>query len=289
MMVIEKGASVVSIYADIERIHRNAIVYETNFYAGKESIERWISWDQLEVVRTSHVILLLRKSKFSKQVYYFTDDLERLNEALVELTSLEKYLNIDYLGKDNSRKEIFERAGFYHYITLHRMNRFQMDGEDQALGYGEFAVKEDAGQICDILEKVMDLKSDQVPGIQEIEDYIDRKEAIVLREEGTQDIICCILWTRKGKRMEWNYWALNPNYKGTLYSIHLLDAYLMLNGSVKRTTLFVRDRNPARSIYEWYGFQYDGLNDYVYCYRGKGDPAETGAGLNLENCSEEDS
>lgn len=269
MTVIEKAVNVDSIYAEIERIHRSAAVYETNFYAGKESIEKWISWNQLEAVRTDHVLLLLRKSKFSRQIYYFTDDAACLKGVLAELTDMVDKLNIDFLGKEDARKEIFEAAGFCYYITLRRMNRFQMDGEDQTLDYGEYAVREDVGQICGILEKTMDLKSDQVPGIQEIEDYISRREAIVVRKEGTQDIISCILWTRKGRGMAWNYWALNPDYKGTTYSIYLLDAYLRLNGAVRRTTLFVRDGNPARAIYERIGFQHDGLNDYVYCYRKK--------------------
>ena len=267
MIFMEKVVSVDPLYADMERIHRSADFYETNFYAGRESIEKWIAWNQLEVVQTEHVLLLLRKSKFSRQVYYFTNDLECLEQVLTEMTGLTDRLNIDFLGKEDPHRELFEKAGFRHYITLRRMDRLQMGGEDKPLEYGEYAVPEDAGQICDILEMTMDLSSDQVPEIREVKDYIDRHEAIVVREEGTQQIISLILWTRKGRGMAWNYWALDPKYKGSIHSLCLLAAYLDLNGSVRRTALFVRDGNPARAVYERFGFQYNGVNDYVYCYR----------------------
>ncbi|MBQ8667561.1 MAG: GNAT family N-acetyltransferase [Lachnospiraceae bacterium] len=176
-------------------------------------------------------------------------------------------LNVDYLGHNDDMKEVYEASGFEYHIALSRMTRFCNDGTDGELEYGEYAKNEDAEEIRDILEQSMDIMADQVPGVSEIKDYIVEKKVIVIRDEENGSIISCILWTRLGKGMEWKYWALNPAYKGTMHSINLLDDFLRVNGGVKRSTLFVRDRNPASAIYQKIGFRYDGLKDYVYCFR----------------------
>ena len=257
--------SVEEVYAWIDNVRQNSDSYVTNFYAGQGSINKWIEWKQLEYFNTEHVFLLLRSSKFSKQLYYFADSIENVGNALLLLTTIEDQLNLDFLGEEDSVHNMLENIGFHHYITLHRMTKLDKTGCDEPLSYGEYAAFEDAHKIQELLEQTMDLNSDQVPCTSEIEDYIKRNAAIVTKKG--LDIIACVMWTRQGKRMEWNYWALNPKYKGTTYSLDLLEAYLRLNGSVVRTTLFVRDRNPASAIYGRIGFKYDGLKDFVYCYR----------------------
>ena len=272
-VIVKKAQRIEEIYRLIDEIRKgmgtetSAETFETNFYAKKDSVAKWIEWNQLEYAVTDRVLFLLRSSKFYKQLYYFAYNRENLKLALKELIKTEDKLNIDYLAKEDTMKDLFEDVGFKFHITLHRMARIVKGGEDEGLSYGEYAVLSDAAEIQNILEQTMDLDSDQVPGLLEIEDYINRNMAIVIRDKACKDIISCSLWTRKGKGMIWNYWALNPKYNGTTYSIDLLDAYLRLNGSVVRSTLFVRDRNPASLIYKKIGFQYDGLKDFVYCYR----------------------
>lgn len=267
MACIEKVDNVNKIYDEINRIHASADSYETNFYAGKERMEQWVQWGQLECARFERGLALLRSSKFSKQVYYFTVDDAGIQDMLLQLAKTEARLNVDFLGKVDEKRDVFRSAGFLPHIVLHRMTRICMDGIDGSMDFGEYAAIDDAKEICEILEQTMDVMSDQVPGVREIEGYINRKMAIVVKDDKTKEIISCILWTRKGAGMEWNYWALNPKYKGTTAGIRLLEAYLNRNGAVRRSTLFVRDRNPASAIYQRIGFQYDGLNDYVYCYR----------------------
>lgn len=267
MICIEKANDINKIYDEMNRIHRNADSYETNFYAGKERMEKWIQWGQLEVAYYKQGLVLLRSSKFSKQIYYFAVNDVYLQEMLFQLTNIEHRLNVDFLGKQDEKRAVFRASGFERHIVLHRMVRICMDGIDSSLNYGEYAIKDDAEGIYRILEQTMDLMSDQVPEVCEIEEYINRKMAIVVRDEQTKEIISCILWSRKGYGMGWNYWALNPKYRGTMMSMRLLEAYLELNGAARRTTLFVRDKNPASLIYKRIGFQSDGLNDYVYCYR----------------------
>lgn len=267
MLCIRKVDDINKIYDEINRIHVGSGSYETNFYAGKERIERWMQWGQLETVCFGRGLALLRSSKFSKQVYYFASDDACLHDMLIQLAENENRLNIDFLGKWDEKRDVFQSAGFMPHIVLHRMARVCTGGVDVPMGYGCYAEKDDAGEICSILEQTMDLMSDQVPEICEIEDYISRRMAVVVKDDRAKEIISCILWTRKGLGMELNYWARKPKYKGTTDSRRLLEAYLSMNGAVRRSTLFVRDRNPAGFIYQRAGFQYDGLNDYVYCYR----------------------
>ena len=267
MINIRKVKSVDELYDHINQIHEVSSAYVTNFYAGKDSLQSWIEWKEADYLLTEKALFLLRNSKFSTQVYYFSDGNEEVLTGLKQLTEERDSLNVDYLGHGDDMKEVYEAAGFKYYIALSRMTRFCKEGEDGRLEYGEYAKSDDAEEICDILEKSMDIMADQVPSVYEIKEYINQSRAIILRNKDNNDIISCILWTRLGKGMEWKYWALNPNYKGTIYSINLLDDYLRINGAVKRATLFVRDGNPASTMYQKIGFKYDGLKDYVYCFR----------------------
>ena len=263
------ATDVTAIYNYINSIHDKASAYETNFYAGKEALEHWINWKQVNYVLLDNSLFLLRKNKFSSQVYYFAYDRSALAAGLKTFTAPKSLSNekdtslvVDYLGNNDDLKTTFEEVGFQYHISLNRMTRINKNGFDADLEYGEYATLSDAETICNILEHSMDLISDQVPEPCEIENYIAKKQAIVIRDG--KDIISCILWVRRGLGMEWKYWALNPKYKGTTHSINLLYDYLKLNGSVVRTTLFVRDRNPASAIYQRIGFKYDGLKDFVY-------------------------
>lgn len=267
MVCVGKVTDINKIYDEINRIHSGPGSCETNFYAGRERMEQWAQWGQLESVCFENGLLLLRSGRHSKQIYYFAADDACLKDMLLQLTKIENRLNIDLLGMQDEKGEVFRTAGFAPYTVLHRMTRICMDGNDGTPEYGAYAGKEDAAKILEILEQSMDLMSDQVPEVCEIEEYINRRMALVARDDKTDEIISCILWTRKGRGMEWNYWAKNPEYKGTAAGIRLLESWLNRNGSVRRTTLFVRERNPASLIYQRIGFQYDGLNDYVYCYR----------------------
>ncbi len=260
-----------SVLEEIERIHRNADAYTNNFYAGREGAERWIAWNELKCCRFEHAFFVIRENKFTNYLYYFAENDECLSEALKEAAELPELgrISIDFLGKEDHKKNVFEKAGFDHYITLHRMTRLQMDGQDEPLSYGEFAKPEDAGSICSILEQTMDPKCDRVPCAAEIQEYISAGRAIVVRDEQRGDAVVCILWSRKGYSMEWNYWATAPNRGVTLQSLQLVETFLSLNGAVRRTQLFVRDKNPAASVYLRAGFNYDGLNDYVYFHENK--------------------
>lgn len=257
------------IFDHINFIHKNAKVYMTNFYTWKESIEKWITWGQLEIALSEKAFFLLRRGKFYTQVYYFADGTESVISGLRELTTIKDALNVEFLGKVDTMRESFEQARLKYYISFDKMTKISQFGEDSAMSYGEFAKRDDAGKICDILVDSMDSEADQIPEMCEIIDYIEKQNAIVLRSEDGRDIISCILWTRMGRGMIWKYWALNPSYKGTVYSMKLLDDFLNLNGSVNRSTLFVRIGNPAVIIYKKIGFNYDGVKNYVYCYRKK--------------------
>lgn len=269
MSCVQKVQSAEHVYQEINRIRSKSLRFESNFYVGRESLEKWIQWDQLESFATNDVFLLLRRNDYYKEVYYFADGEAALQAALQKLTSLENRLNIDYVGKENAKQEVFLNAGFIYKMSLNRYSKIQSDeGVDAPIPYGEYASESDLQSIVSVLNLTMDKDVDQIPQQCEILDYIRRKMAIVARDDKTGNVAALILWTRVGKRMEFNYWALNPDYKGTLYALDLLNSLYIINGAVKRSTLFVRDNNIVPEIiHTSTGYKRDGVVDYVYCYR----------------------
>lgn len=269
MRCVQKVQSAESAYQEINHVRSKASSFETNFYAGRECVEKWIQWNQLESYATDNAFLLLRRNDYYTEVYFFADGDAALQEALRELTIFENRLNIDYLGTENAKADVFLKAGFNYKMSLNRFTRIQNgDGEDSTIPYGEYAREADVQSIESILNLTMDKDVDQIPQLCEIMDYIRRKMAIVAKDEKTGDVAAVILWTRVGKRMEFNYWALNPNYKGSLYALDLLNSFYVINGAVKRSTLFIRDNNiVSEKIHTSTGYKRDGIVDYVYCYR----------------------
>ncbi len=271
MSCVRKVQCAESVYQEINRIRSKSTHFDSNFYVGREGLEKWIQWDQLENFVTGDVFLLLRRNDYYKEVYYFADGNAALQTALQKLTSFEDRLNIDYVGKENAKQEVFLKAGFCYKMSLNRFSKIQdEDGVDAPIPYGEYASESDLQSIASVLNLTMDKDVDQIPQQCEILDYIHRKMAIVAKDDKTGNVAALILWTRVGKRMEFNYWALHPDYKGTLYALDLLNSFYIINGAVKRSTLFVRDNNIVPEIiHTSTGYKRDGVVDYVYCYRKK--------------------
>lgn len=269
MSCVQKVQSAECVYQEINRIRSKSTSFESNFYVGRDGLEKWIQWNQLECFVADDVFLLLRRNDYYKEVYYFADGEPALQIGLQKLTFIEDRLNIDYLGKEDAKQDTFLKAGFNYKISLNRFSRIQNNcGTDSAIPYGEYASERDLQSISAILNLTMDKDVDQIPQQCEILDYIRRKMAIVARDDKTGNVAALILWTRVGKRMEFNYWALNPDYKGTLYALDLLNSFYIINGAVNRSTLFIRDNNiVSERIHTSTGYKRDDIVDYVYCYR----------------------
>lgn len=253
----------------VRRIRELRRGFVTNFYWDENKHPYWIAEGTLEFEQSANCILMLHPCKEFSNIFYIATSFEALGEIL-NVLHLEGTLVVDLVCKGEGiiEQDAFVNMGFAKYQHLYRMSHVgRIVGadwmRDPRVSYGE---KADTISVYSAMQKDFDPLAEQLPSIKELEDYAERKQLLVVKDD---DMLCgFLIFEITGVTWYLRYWYTSPNYRDKGIGAGLLKTSLLYGADSKRQIFWViADNENAIKRYEHYGFARENMNDYVMIKR----------------------
>lgn len=244
--------------------------FVTNFFWDANRHPYWLENASLFFEKATACYILLHRDEGFDSLFYIATSMEAVAEALGRM-ALPHDSVIDIVSKDEGQKEIgaLTAIGFEPYKRLFRMSHIGPladagweKSEDVSLGQAS-----DAPLIYETLRKGFDPLCEQLPSMQEVIDYIQRQQLLVVKD-GEQ--LCGFIIFEIAGKTSWylRYWYTSPAYRNLGTGAKLLKAAILAGSDTRRQQLWViSDNENAISRYEHYGFSREAFNDYVMIKR----------------------
>ena len=267
---MDKVISYEQIQGFIESIRNLQKGYVTNFFGDPIKHNYWIKTGALFFSGSENCYILLYKKNVLCHLFYIAINMKAVEEA-INLILFETDCVIDIVSKNDYPEEVLKLAtvGFKPYKQLFRMSHIGTlaDKSWEIQDGVEYGQNDEAQQIYDTLQIGFDPFSEQLPTINEIEDYIQRQQLLVIKDKET---LCgFLIFTLSGKTTWYlRYWYTNPEYRDQKIGSRLLKSSLAIGKSTKRQQLWVvSDNENAIKRYKHYGFSKESMINYVLIKR----------------------
>lgn len=239
--------------------------FVTNFFWDSKRHPYWIAKGTIHYVRGNDCYLLLQHNNDFVNLFFIASCYEVVAEVLKTLKT-EKDLVIDVVCRGDGDKELlnFEEVGFTTYRHLYRMSHTGLMPSNEwkkeaSVVHGN---TNDVALVWQVLQRDFDPLCEQLPSLEEIEDFAERNELLVIKDE---DRLCGFLIAEHlGITWYLRYWYTSPDYRNQGIGAKLLKTSLLMAGETKRQIFWViSDNDNAIKRYEHYGFKRENMNDYV--------------------------
>lgn len=239
--------------------------FVTNFYWDDNKHPYWIAEGSLVYEQSDNCILMLHRSDKFANLFYIATSFAAFGELLNNL-QLEGSLVVDVVckGEGTAEQEAFANLGFEKYQHLYRMSHVgRIVGldwiQDPRAKYGE---KTDIQLVYNAMQKDFDPLAEQLPSLKELEDYAERKQLLVIKDD---DNLCgFLIFEITGVTWYLRYWYTSPDYRNKGVGAGLLRTSLLYGiGSKRQIFWVIADNENAIKRYEHYGFVRENMNDYV--------------------------
>lgn len=240
--------------------------YITNFFWDDQKHPYWVENGSLLYKKSDECYLLLHNNGSFSNLFYIACNMEAVTKAILQAT-LENDSVIDVIIKKDGKGEVeaLRAIGFETYKSLYRMSHIGLLANDnweksEDVTYASMA---DCQFVFNALHKDFDPICEQLPSLQEVKDYAQREQLLIIKDE---DKLCGFLIFEISGTTSWylRYWYTSPEYRNQRVGARLLKTALMIGKKTKRQQLWVISENEnAIKRYEHYGFQRESYNDIV--------------------------
>jgi GNAT superfamily N-acetyltransferase len=244
----------------------------TNFFIGEERCNFLINNKKLLFFNFEKCSFILFKNDDFYHLYYLSVNSQQLSIALKDLIKMYPEITFvtDIVGQETIVTELsksFEQCGFEKYSKLFRMNRSKAEEQYEALDPRvEFASPEWANQIKSLLDVHFDKYCEQIPFMEEIEQWIKYKRIIGIFEN--DKIIGFVIFEINGMTSHLRYWFVDPNHRNKKIGSALLKRFFYECRNTKKELFWVITHNENAIVrYEHYGFKAEPLFDQVLIKR----------------------
>lgn len=243
--------------------------YVSNFYWDPCKHPYWIIEGRFSFLQKNDCILMIHLQDDFCNLFYIATDMATVSAAVTSV-SFEKTCIVDIVcrGEGDNEKGQLVHAGFSPYQHLFRMSHVGLLADDtwEMESDVEFGTNEDIRPLSVALMKNFDPLSEQLPSIEEIRDYIQRKQVLVIKDG--VNLCGFIIFEVTGMTWYLRYWFTSSDYRNQGIGAKLLKSSLFLAKETKRQILWViSDNGNAIKRYEHYGFKRELMNDYVLIKR----------------------
>lgn len=252
---------------EIKNLRRGFV---TNFFWDEAKHPYWIEGNTFCYTKVDDCYLFLHNNDGFYNLFYLATDMNVAIDA-IRLMQADKDLVVDVVVKGDKKNEVemLAQAGFVPYNSLFRMSHIGLLAEDNWNSHEDviFANDTDANDIYNSLHSDFDPICEQLPSLQEVRDYIQKKMLLVTKD-GNQ--LCGYLLFELMGKTSWylRYWYTSPLYRNQGIGARLLKAALAVGKTTKRQQLWVLcDNDNAIKRYEHYGFSKEDIHDYVLIKR----------------------
>lgn len=257
------------VHEKIDRVKSRGEEWLTDFFMDEKEVCRWIAEGQVSLSNTDEAFFLYRDRGTHEQLYWGFASAEAMQSLLrAELVQADKKIITDLLsrGEDGAERQALLDAGFSSYMTLSRMFMINNHPEQKTIDAKWFARPEDLQDIIDILAETMDPDCEQIPDEGELRMAIAEHRILVIHDPESGELAAMTMFDRRGAWLHWRFWASREKYRQQKLGLQLYQPYIDLNSDARRHVGWVRDNNPMREVYRYFGFRFDGLKDEVFRY-----------------------
>ena len=242
--------------------------YITNFYLGEPKCKILINKDLMYCVEDGKCIFILHKDFDFYHLYYLTTNKNPLSFPLRNL--LKKYPDIilvsDVLGPESTIQNIinlYNLEGFQEYKKFIRLSCVNIVFDTNICEEEiEYASGEHSYQIKELIKKHFDKFSEQLPMIEEINQWVEDKN-ILIRKNG-KEIIGFLIFEINGLTATIRYWFVNPDFRNKKIGSHLIKNFFYKCRHTKRKLLWVMEDNENAIVrYKHFGFKPESMLDQI--------------------------
>lgn len=268
---MDKIASYEQVQGFVSEIRDLRQGFATNFFWDPQKHPYWVEAGEFRFEKSDGCYILLHEEDHFIHLFYIATGVAAVSEALGTL-SLDKDCVVDVVrrGEDQEATTALRQAGFKPYTSLHRMSHIGLLADDswqqqEGVTFGE---QSDVPQVYAALQQGFDPLSEQLPSLQEVADYAQRRQLLVVKDGET---LCGFLIFELQGQTTWylRYWFTAPAYRNQRVGARLLKASLAIGKDTKRQQLWVvSDNENAIKRYEHYGFRQEAMtNDVMIRYK----------------------
>lgn len=152
---------------------------------------------------------------------------------------------------------------------LRRMSRCGVDEDSgKSSDCVEKAREEDIPIIREIFHLYFDPLTERIPDEEELEKLIHNRGISIIRDKN--GITGMVIYEKNPSSIHLRYWWVAPEQRGRGVGSALLREYFNSGSDRRRQFLWVfSDNSDAIDKYRHYGFEFDGVADYIYVIKDK--------------------
>ena len=249
---------------------RNKGCMVTNFFPDEKRMKRWCEKGDFSFEESSKSTFLIRHQETFSNLYFLTESSESLikdiSSFLTENNSIR--IVVDVLGPDIVRKPletVFESLGFKVLTVLQRMSRRTPSDKYNLENGIETAKISDTVAIHSLLTENFIAEEEQIPCLEEIQNWINSGSILVSRANNLSDINGFIIFDFSPATLYLRYWFVLPDGRGNGLGGRLMRSMFAKGEQTKRQYFWVKTNNVNAIIrYKHYGFEFEPLKDAVF-------------------------
>jgi len=191
----------------------------TNLFLDIPKTELWIKLNLLDYEEFGETIFICKKNSGFRNLFFLTTQMTSLKKDINNF--LNKYSTelfvIDVVGFGNNVsdiKGILVEEGFYNYTSLVRMSKVSPDNYTENISnpFLYYADKEKGIEVHKLLHAYFDPYAEQLPLIEEIYNWTDKK-GIVVYSENKETIQGFLIFDLIGQTSYLRYWFDHPDHR----------------------------------------------------------------------------
>ena len=245
----------------------------TNFYLDADKHGVWIAKGDCFVENVGNTLFIIKQNVGFWNVFYCSTTLEQLSADLQQFASkyADKTFVFDVVGREVQCQpvvEMFRQNGFTEATSLVRMTRMTEPMEYVTEKTVRKAKKSEIAEIYTLLHQYFDEKTEQIPYLEELENYADQGHVLVCEEEGKTAGF--LIYELNATTLYLRYWFTHPDFRDKKVGSRLLRRFFEEGKTTKRQLFWViRTNENAIVRYKHYGFVEENMLDYVMVSVGK--------------------
>ena len=240
----------------------------SNFFPDEKRMTRWCENGTFSYVERGETTFFVRHQETFSSLYFLSASVDALTKDLSGF--MENYsgrLVVDVLGRDAVREPLeaaFKMVGFNVLTTLQRMSRrTPIEKYEHESGIA-VANMDDAAAIHNLLMTNFIVEEEQLPSLEDVQDWIATRSILVARDEVDQDINGFVIFDLSPAALYLRYWFVSSDARGNGVGGRLMRSMFSAGMNTKRQYFWVKtDNENAIKRYHHYGFEFESLKDVV--------------------------
>ena len=203
--------------------------YVSNFFWDPSKHPYWIEEGSLSFLRMDSCVLMVHQQETFCNLFYIATDMEAVSLAVSSI-SPETTCVADVVckGEGEEEKDRLQDVGFLPYQHLFRMSHVGLLADDtwEQDAEVEYGTEEDISALSIALKENFDPLSEQLPSVKELDDYIKRKQVLVIKDGN--NLCGFIIFELTGMTWYLRYWFTSSLYRNKGIGAKLLKSSLFL-------------------------------------------------------------